>query len=505
MKKDYLKCINEANIYDVVKRTSLDFQPLLSKRFNNKIYLKREDQQAVFSFKIRGAFYKMLQMTSGALKKGVIAASAGNHAQGVAMAAKKLNSPATIVMPTTTPEIKTNAVKQHGATVILEGKTLTESILFARQIEEEKGLTFIHPFDDPDVIVGQGTIGKEILEDFKEPIYAVFCCVGGGGLISGIAAYIKAVNPTIKIIGVEAKDSEAMTSSLKAKKRVCLERVGLFAEGAAVRQVGVNNFAIAQKYVDEMIVVDNDEICAAIKDFYIDTRTILEPAGALATAGIKAYLKNNPVQSQNIIGIASGANINFDRLGFVAERAEIGEEREAIISVTIPEKPGAFKAFCNLIGTRNITEFNYRYADPKQAQIFVGVTIANADETQDLIKKFSQNGLSAIDLTKNEMAKLHLRYLVGGHAPNAKDEEVYRFEFPERPGALLNFLEHVGANWNISLFHYRNHAADIGRVLVGFQVPKKDKETFNNFLDQLKYPYFVETDNPGYKLFLGKN
>jgi len=267
----------------------------------------------------------------------------------------------------------------------------------------------------------------------------------------------------------------------------------------------VNTFAIAQKYVDEMIVVDNDEICAAIKDFYIDTRTILEPAGALATAGIKAYLKNNPVQSQNIIGIASGANINFDRLGFVAERAEIGEEREAIISVTIPEKPGAFKAFCNLIGTRNITEFNYRYADPKQAQIFVGVTIANADETQDLIKKFSQNGLSAIDLTKNEMAKLHLRYLVGGHAPNAKDEEVYRFEFPERPGALLNFLEHVGANWNISLFHYRNHAADIGRVLVGFQVPKKDKETFNNFLDQLKYPYFVETDNPGYKLFLGKN
>ena len=505
MKKDYIKSIDEAKIYDVVKRTPLDYQPLLSQRFNNHIYLKREDQQLVHSFKIRGAFYKMSSLGVDALQKGVIAASAGNHAQGVAMAAKKLNSPATIVMPITTPEIKTSAVKSHGAKVLLEGKTLSESIAFARQIENDEGLTFIHPFDDPDVIIGQGTIGKEIIEDFKEPIHAVFCCVGGGGLISGIATYIKAINPKIRIIGVEAKDSEAMTLSLRTNERVLLERVGLFAEGAAVRQVGVNNFELAQKFVDEMIVVDNDEICAAIKDVFIDTRTILEPAGVLATAGIKSYLKKNDMRSQNIIGIASGANINFDRLGFVAERAEIGEEREAIISVTIPEKPGAFKSFCNLIGTRNITEFNYRYSDPNAAQIFVGITITEPDETKRLIKKFSEKGLHAIDLTKNELAKLHLRHLVGGHAPNAKDEIVYRFEFPEHPGALLNFLEHMGANWNISLFHYRNHAADIGRVLVGIQVPEKDKETFNKFLNQLQYPYFNETDNPGYKLFLGKN
>lgn len=505
MKRDFLKLINQANIYDVVKRTPLDFQTRLSQRFKNNIFLKREDQQPIHSFKIRGAYYKMSQMKSDLLEKGVIAASAGNHAQGVAMAAKKLNSPAIIVMPKTTPEIKIDAVKQLGAKVVLEGSTLTESIAYARSIEKNENLTFIHPFDDPDVIVGQGTIGKEILEDFKDPIFAVFCCVGGGGLISGIASYIKSIDPKIKIIGVEAKDSEAMTNSLKANEIIHLDRVGLFAEGAAVRQVGETTFNMAQKYVDEMIVVDNDAICAAIKDVYIDNRTILEPAGALATAGIKAYLEKNHISEKNIIGIASGANINFDRLGFVTERAEIGEHREAIISVTIPEKPGAFKSFCNLIGERNITEFNYRYSDPKQAQIFVGITINHAEEIQDLLKNFVENGLSAVDLTNNEMAKLHLRHLVGGHAPNATDEVVLRFEFPERPGALLNFLNHMGQNWNISLFHYRNHAADIGRVLVGIQVPKKDQETFKIFLDKLEYPYFNETENEGYKLFLGKN
>ena len=505
MTNKYKKYTDEAKVYDVAKRTPLDYQALLSTRLKNQIYLKREDLQSVFSFKIRGAYNKLTHLDKKIRDKGIIAASAGNHAQGVAMAAKTLGCKATIVMPKTTPTIKINAVRKFGAEVVLHGISLYESLEYAHEIEKKEGLTFIHPFDDPYVIAGQGTIGKEILEDFKEPLHAIFVCVGGGGLISGIAAYVKAVNPEIKIIGVEAKDSEAMTQSLKRDERVSLDQVSLFAEGAAVKQIGIHNFDIASKYVDEMVVVDNDEICAAIKDVFEDTRTILEPAGALAAAGLKSYVLRNNIQGKNLIGIASGANMNFDRLRFVAERAELGEQREAILSVTIPEKPGAFKSFCDLLGERNITEFNYRYSDTNQAQIFVGVTISNSKDTTTLLNNFNAAGLSASDLTQNEMAKLHLRYMVGGHAPDAKNELVYRFEFPEKPGALLSFLTNMGENWNISLFHYRNHGADIGRVLVGMQVPKKDQETFHNFLNDLEYPFYNETDNLRYKLFLGKS
>ncbi len=504
MKNKFKDSIDNANVYDAASRTPLEKQINLSKRFKNNILLKREDLQPVFSFKIRGAYNKMKNLSDENLKNGVIACSAGNHAQGVALAAKILECKATIVMPKTTPTIKINAVESHGAKVVLHGETLHECFDRALVIQKKEGSIFVHPFDDEEVITGQGTIAKEILEDYSRPIDAIFCCVGGGGLISGIAAYIKAVKPEIKIIGVEAQGADAMTQSLKANKRVVLDSVSLFAEGAALKQVGELSFKICQQYVDEMIVVDNDEICAAIKDVFEDTRSILEPAGALAVAGVKSYIKKNNVDSKTFVATASGANMNFDRLGFVSERAEIGEERESIFAVTIPEKPGAFKDFCSLIGKRNITEFNYRYSSDSSANIFVGIGVQNFDESELLMEKLKKASLDPIDLTHNEVAKLHLRHLVGGHAPAAKNEVIYRFEFPEKPGALLNFLEHMG-HWNISLFHYRNHGSDIGRVLVGMQVDKESKEEFLEFLEKLGYTYINETNNEAYKIFLGKN
>jgi threonine dehydratase len=500
---NYKNRIENSRVYDVAKKTRLEFQPNLSARIGNRVLLKREDMQPVFSFKLRGAYNKMANLPADVLKRGVIAASAGNHAQGVALAAQKLNCRAVIVMPTTTPAIKINAVKARGAEVVLFGDSYSDALVRALELEKTEKLTFVHPYDDPDVIAGQGTIAMEILNVHPEPIEAIFCCVGGGGLLAGIAAYVKAVRPEIKVIGVEAKDSEAMTESLKAGKRVILEQVGLFADGAAVKQVGEHTFALAQQFVDEMIVVDNDEICAAIKDVFEDTRSILEPAGALAMAGIKEYAARNNITGKTLIGIASGANMNFDRLRFIAERAELGEQREAVLAVTIPEISGAFKAFCRLLGNRNITEFNYRFSDPTAAHIFVGLAIANATEIGTLIVDLAAQGLNAIDLTHNEMAKLHLRHLVGGRAPQAEHEVVYRFEFPEKPGALMKFLDSMGHDWNISLFHYRNHGADFGRVLVGMQVPPNEQAEFAEFLQNLGYPYWDETENPAYKLFLG--
>ena len=500
---NYKDRIENSRVYDVAKNTPLDWQANLSARIGNRVLLKREDMQPVFSFKLRGAYNKMANLSAETLKRGVIAASAGNHAQGVALAAQKLKCRAVIVMPTTTPAIKINAVKARGAEVILFGDSYSDAYVKALELEKAEQLTFVHPYDDPDVIAGQGTIAMEILNAHPAPIEAIFCCVGGGGLLAGIAAYVKAVRPEIKVIGVEAKDSEAMTESLKVGHRVILDQVGLFADGAAVKQVGEHTFALAQQYVDEMIVVDNDEICAAIKDVFEDTRSILEPAGALATAGIKQYEVQHNMSGKTLIGIASGANMNFDRLRFIAERAELGEQREAIIAVTIPETPGAFKAFCKLLGNRNITEFNYRYSDPSAAHIFVGLAIANATEIGALIDDMAAQGLNTIDLTHNEMAKLHLRHLVGGRAPQAEHEVVYRFEFPEKPGALMKFLDTMGHDWNISLFHYRNHGADFGRVLVGMQVPPHEQTEFLAFLQNLGYPYWDETENPAYQLFLG--
>lgn len=502
----YLKRILTARVYDVAIETPLEHAPALSARCGNTILLKREDMQPVFSFKLRGAYNKMAQLSPEQLKRGVIAASAGNHAQGVALSAHKLGCKAIIVMPTTTPHVKIEAVRHFGqraVEIVLHGDSYSDACAYAHELETARQLTFVHPFDDPDVIAGQGTIGMEILRQHQAPIHAIFCAVGGGGLIAGVAAYVKQVRPDIKIIGVQTVDSDAMARSLKAKRRVALNDVGLFSDGTAVKLVGKETFRICRRYVDEMILVNTDEVCAAIKDVFQDTRSILEPAGALAVAGAKVYAAREKIKGQTLIPIACGANMNFDRLRFVAERAEIGEKREALLAVTIPERPGSFRKFCALLGKRNITEFNYRYADPEAAQVFVGIQIKDPAETSDLIDRLKRNHLPALDLSDNEVAKLHLRHLVGGRAPEITDEILFRFEFPERPGALMNFLNSMNHNWNISLFHYRNHGADYGRVLVGMQVPHRDKKALKAFLDGLGYPYWDESDNPVYHLFLG--
>ena len=502
MYPDYLEKILNAQVYDVAVETPLDAAPNLSARIGNTLLFKREDMQPVFSFKLRGAYNKIAQLSPERLKRGVICASAGNHAQGVALSAAKVGCRAVIVMPTSTPAIKIEAVRNRGGEVVLAGDSYDDAYAHALLLEKAEKLTFVHPFDDPEVIAGQGTIGMEILRQHPKPIHAVFCCVGGGGLISGVAAYIKRLRPETRIIGVEAIDADAMTQSLHAGKRVRLKQVGLFADGAAVKYVGEETFRLCQLYVDEMVRVDTDAICAAIKDVFEDTRAVLEPAGALAVAGAKAYAAQHKLKEKTLVAIASGANMNFDRLRFVAERAEVGEQREAILAVTLPEKPGSLKHFLSLIGARNITEFNYRFNYRQEAHVFVGVQVNSRAESLKLVEQLRRHGYATLDLTDDEMAKLHIRHLVGGHSPHVDHEIVYRFEFPERSGALMNFLTQMSAEWNISLFHYRNHGADYGRVLVGMQVPPAEMKQFKDFLKKLGYAHWNESDNPAYKLFL---
>ena len=510
MHPDYLEKVLNAQVYDVAIETPLDLAGNLSARVGNRILLKREDLQPVFSFKLRGAYNKIASLSAEKLKRGVICASAGNHAQGVALSAAKVGCRAVIVMPTSTPGIKIEAVKRRGGEVVLHGDSYDEAYAHALELEKSEKLTFVHPFDDPEVIAGQGTIAMEILRQHSRhngPIHAIFCCVGGGGLIAGVAAYIKRLRPEIRIIGVEAKDADAMAQSLAKGHRVRLQQVGLFADGAAVKFVGEETFRLCKEYVDEMILVDTDAICAAIKDVFEDTRSILEPAGALAVAGAKEYARQHKLKDKNLIAISSGANMNFDRLRFVAERAEVGERREAVLAVTLPEKPGAYKKFLSLIGKRNVTEFNYRYHTANEAHVFVGIQVVDRNESRKLVEQLTKHGYPTLDLTDDEMAKNHIRHMVGGHAPAVCEkglhELLYRFEFPERPGALMNFLTQMSAGWNISLFHYRNHGADYGRVLVGMQVPPDEMGEFRAFLRNLGYAHWDESSNPAYKLFLG--
>jgi len=498
--------IKKASVYDVAVESPLDFAPLLSKKLDNHVYLKREDLQQVFSFKLRGAYNKISQLSEQERQRGIIAASAGNHAQGVALAAQRLNIVSTIVMPKTTPKIKVDSVASYGAKIILHGNTYDDACAYAYELAEKEQLVFIHPYDDPDVICGQGTVAVEILQQMEatnDHIDAIFVPVGGGGLIAGISAYVKSVNPDIKIIGVEAEDSACLHAALQAGERVELEQVGIFADGVAVRKVGEHTFEIAKQCVDDVVLVSTDEICAAVKDIFDDTRSIAEPAGALAVAGMKRYIADNPVTGKTYIAIDSGANMNFDRLRHVSERAELGEHREALIAVTIPERPGSFRQFCETIGTRGITEFNYRYANSQNAHVFVGVQMQSGEHEKDeLLDQLTKQGYPVLDMTDNEMAKLHIRYMVGGRVEGVKNEHLYRFEFPERPGALLRFLTKMGQQWNISLFHYRNHGAAYGRVLVGMQVPAGDEQKFEEFLDEIGYTYWNESNNPAYTLFL---
>ena len=504
---DYLQMILTARVYDVAVETALEPAKALSRRLHNKVLFKREDQQSVRSFKLRGAYNKMVQLTPAQLRQGVICASAGNHAQGVALGAHKLGSRAVIVMPVTTPQLKVDAVAALGAEVVLHGDSYSDAYGHALALQQQQNLSFIHPFDDPEVIAGQGTVAMEILRQHQGPLDAVFVAIGGGGLISGVANYIKAVRPGIRVIGVQMNDSDAMAQSVAAGKRVTLSDVGLFSDGTAVKLVGAETFRIARHLVDEFIRVDTDAVCAAIKDVFVDTRSIVEPSGAMAVAAIKQYVALHKTRGETYAAILCGANMNFDRLRFVAERAEVGEEREALFAVTIPEERGSFRRFCELIGNlpggaRNVTEFNYRVSGGASAHVFVGLTTHGKGESPKIAANFSRHGFAALDLTHDELAKEHIRHMVGGNSALARDERLLRFVFPERPGALLKFLSLMRPGWNITLFHYRNQGADYGRILVGLQVPRTDDQTFKAFLDALGYPFVEETANPAYKMFL---
>lgn len=500
----YIEKILSARVYDVAIESPLDEAYALSRRLNNRVVLKREDLQSIFSFKIRGAYNKIWRLHRQGAVEGVVASSAGNHAQGVALAAKRLGLKAVIVMPRTTPQIKVDAVKALGARAVLHGDAYDEAYAHARELEQEKGYPFIHPFDDPDTIAGQGTVGMELCRQFGEDLHAVFVPVGGGGLIGGIAAFMKYLRPETKIIGVEPEEAASMKTSLDRGRRTRLEHVGIFADGVAVAQPGKETFRLARKYVDEIVLVSTDEICAAIKDIFGDTRTLAEPAGALGVAGIKHYIEREGITGANMAAVVAGANINFDRLRHVAERAELGEHREVLFAATIPERPGSFRKFCQALGKRSVTEFNYRYSDNDEAHVFVGVqTRGGADERREIVEDLRSKGYAVQDLTANEMAKLHVRYLVGGHVNGGiHNERVLRFEFPERPGALQKFLDGMGRGWNISLFHYRNHGAAYGRVLAGMQVPSEDERKFRQFLNDLGYFWTEESDNPAYQTFL---
>ncbi|MDA7826123.1 threonine ammonia-lyase, biosynthetic [Porticoccaceae bacterium] len=502
MPLNYVQKIQDAEIYDLAIKTPIDEAPLLSQRLNNRVLLKREDLQPVFSFKLRGAYNKLLNLSKQQLDTGVVAASAGNHAQGLALASKKLGIRATIVMPRTTPRIKVDAVRSRGAEVVLVGDSYDEAAAHATELVKAKGLTYIHPFDDPDVIAGQGTIGKEILDQLPDQLDAIFIAVGGGGLCAGIAAYVKQLRPEIKIIAVESDDAACLDAAIKAGERVTLDQVGIFADGTAVAQIGEETFRLLKDLVDEVITVTTDEICAAIKDVYNDTRAICEPSGALGTAGLKKYVEKHGTENKTLLSVQCGANIDFDRLRYISERTQIGEKREAVLAVTIDEKPGSFQTFCSTLGRHGISEFNYRYNDEKLAHIFVGVQVNGDTDRHDLIAELQAKGYQLSDLTDNEMAKLHIRHMVGGRAVEVVEEQVFRFEFPERPGALLNFLAQLGGRFNISMFHYRNHGSAFGRVLVGLQVKQQDRSELKEFLDNLGYRYADETDNPAYQFFL---
>lgn len=500
----YIKKILDARVYDVAIESPITPARILSRRFNNQILLKREDLQPVFSFKLRGAYNKIRQLSDEEKERGVVTASAGNHAQGVALASHRLGIRATIVMPQTTPEIKVNAVRANGAKVVLKGDAFDEAAAYAAELVEKKGMTYVPPFDDEDVIAGQGTVAMEMLWQFTQPLNAVFIPVGGGGLIAGMAAYIKYLRPEVRVIGVEPEDSNCLAAAMKAGKRVVLDEVGIFADGVAVRQIGKHPWDICRHNVDEVITVSTDEICAAIKDVFDDTRSIAEPAGALSVAGIKKYIQREQVENENLIGVVSGANMNFDRLRYVSERTEIGEQREAILAVTIPEKPGAFKNFIRALHRRNITEFNYRYSDAASARIFVGVQVQEDGLGRDeVVQELTEAGYQVLDLTENDIAKQHVRHMVGGHCPAVTNEKVFQFEFPERPGALMKFLSSLGTRWNISMFHYRNHGAAYSRVMMGAQVDATEMDAFRAMLDKVGFRYQEVTDNAAYQLFLG--